>query len=1523
MRRKNTKKIDAIIIIVLILICAAIGFFVTRPDSSTANKGEAQQAAKPADEVTYEDYVGKRVGILTGSSFEENTFEYLPDSEYLYYDSLSDLILALSQNKIDCFVHDEPVLRWAVKEHDDIDYIKKVIKEDNYSFAFQKEGERGELLKNQFNEMLGELSEKGELEKLKDKWFGDDESLKTMDYSGITGENGNVNIFVVSTNIPFCYVGGNNELKGYAVELSYMFCRKYGYKPNFDQVKTAAGLVGISTGKYDMGANSITVTEERKESVRFSDPVYTGGIALAVRTEDLSNQSQSNAKTLSFTDYAGKRIGVQTATTFDKMVQDNIPDANISYFNSTPDMVGALLSGNIDAFGVDEPVVKFMMIQDPEISYIKDYMETYDFGFAFSKTDKGKETCDKFSEYLRKIKSDGSLNKIENIWFGSDESKKVIPDLSELPATNGVLKYATEAKFEPFVYMKDGKIVGYDIDLAYRFCKEYGYGLEMTDMNFDAIVPAMQSGKYDFGSSGMTITEERAQSVYFTEPSYSGGAVIAVRAKDIEGTANQGTAANVLSIKNYEGKKIGVVTGMIFDKMAEEKIPGSQLNYYNNYSDAVTALMSNSIDAFAADEPVVKYMMIENPDVSYVKDYMDEYSFGYCFKKTPEGKELCDKFSEFLKKLKADGSLAEIDSIWFSNNDSKQTIPPLSELNDTNGTLKMGVESASPPFAYMKDGTIVGYDVDIAYRFCKEYGYGLELVDMSFAALIPSVQSGVCDFAASGMTITEERAQSVYFSESNYDGGAVIAVRAADIAGMQQPGEVQQTSENTVKWQDYNGKKIGIITGTSFEDPTFKNFPDSEYLYYNSYSDINVALSQGLIDGYIGDEPALRSIHTEQPQINYFKETIDPDSYAFAFQKDTEKSKKLCEQFNEFLKKAKNNGTLKEIDDIWFGADEAKKVVDFSAIENNPEKLNIVTTSTDTPFSYIKDGKNVGYVIDLAVRFCEEYGYSMDIEDVDFAARIPGLVSGKYDICVSSLAITEERAQSVLFSDPYYNGGLVLAVRSEDIKDAAQPVQSNVKWQDYNGKKIGIMTGSSFEAPTLENLPDSEHLYFNSYSDLNVALNEKKIDAYMGDEPTMRAIHIEQPQIDYIKDMVVEDIYCVGFPKDAENSQKLCTQYNEFLKKAKSEGLFEELDNIWFSADESKKTVDLTELENNPNKLKIGINSTLTPFTYVKDGKYVGYSIDLTARFCKEYGYSMDIEDVEVSALIAGISSAKYDIGVAPLSPTPERKESILFSDPFYIGGIVLAVRSEDLASPVVTDAAQTTEESGGFLDGIKTSFEKNFIREARWKLIVEGIITTLIITLFSTLFGTILAFLICIFRRTESKLAIALSNFYVKVLQGTPIVVLLMILYYIVFGKSGVDAVIVAIVGFSLNLAAYVSEMMRSGIDSIDPGQREAALALGFTERQAFYKFIFPQAAVRFLPVYRGEIVSLLKNTSIVGYIAIQDLTKMSDIIRSRTYEAFFPLIATALIYFLLAWIISVILGKVEKAVTPKSKRK
>ena len=151
---------------------------------------------------------------------------------------------------------------------------------------------------------------------------------------------------------------------------------------------------------------------------------------------------------------------------------------------------------------------------------------------------------------------------------------------------------------------------------------------------------------------------------------------------------------------------------------------------------------------------------------------------------------------------------------------------------------------------------------------------------------------------------------------------------------------------------------------------------------------------------------------------------------------------------------------------------------------------------------------------------------------------------------------------------------------------------------------------------------------------------------------------------------------------------------------------------------------------------------------------------------------------------------------------------------------------------------------------------------------------------------------------------------------------VLLMIIYYVVFASVNINPVAVAIIAFGFNFAAYVSEMFRSSIESIDKGQNEAGVASGFTKVQTFIYIIMPQALRNVLPVYKGEFISLVKMTSVVGYIAVEDLTKASDIIRSRTFDAFFPLIMAAVIYILIAWLLTLALDYVEISVDPKRRR-
>ena len=185
------------------------------------------------------------------------------------------------------------------------------------------------------------------------------------------------------------------------------------------------------------------------------------------------------------------------------------------------------------------------------------------------------------------------------------------------------------------------------------------------------------------------------------------------------------------------------------------------------------------------------------------------------------------------------------------------------------------------------------------------------------------------------------------------------------------------------------------------------------------------------------------------------------------------------------------------------------------------------------------------------------------------------------------------------------------------------------------------------------------------------------------------------------------------------------------------------------------------------------------------------------------------------------------------------------------------------------------------------------------------------------------LGFLVYMVCRKGNRIANSITNFFLWLIHGMPTVLLLMILYYIVFGSSELSGTWVSVVGFSLMFACAMIDMLRVGCNAIGRGQFEASRALGYSERQSFFRIILPQAAQHFLPIYRNEVVTLIKETSVVGYIAVLDLTKISDLVRSRTYEAFFPLIVTAIMYFVLSAVLTKIVTLVEHAIDPRRRKK
>lgn len=219
----------------------------------------------------------------------------------------------------------------------------------------------------------------------------------------------------------------------------------------------------------------------------------------------------------------------------------------------------------------------------------------------------------------------------------------------------------------------------------------------------------------------------------------------------------------------------------------------------------------------------------------------------------------------------------------------------------------------------------------------------------------------------------------------------------------------------------------------------------------------------------------------------------------------------------------------------------------------------------------------------------------------------------------------------------------------------------------------------------------------------------------------------------------------------------------------------------------------------------------------------------------------------------------------------------------------------------------------------LQEEFYDNFIKDDRWKYIWEGLGVTLQVTFFAVLLGIVIGFLIAIIRSTydktgKMKFLNFFCNVYLTVIRGTPVVVQLMIIYFVIFGSVDISKVFVAIMAFGINSGAYVAEIFRSGIMSIDNGQFEAGRSLGFNYPQTMRYIIMPQAFKNVLPALGNEFIVLLKETSVSGYIALQDLTKGGDIIRSRTYDAFMPLLAVALIYLVMVMIFTKLVNILER---------
>lgn len=462
-----------------------------------------------------------------------------------------------------------------------------------------------------------------------------------------------------------------------------------------------------------------------------------------------------------------------------------------------------------------------------------------------------------------------------------------------------------------------------------------------------------------------------------------------------------------------------------------------------------------------------------------------------------------------------------------------------------------------------------------------------------------------------------------------------------------------------------------------------------------------------------------------------------------------------------------------------------------------------------------------------------------------------------------------------------------------------------------NEGTLGVIDGSIYAGYSKELFPEAQIDSYPSFLDLFQCVKQGKIDAFMIDLPNYNAAKRTESGIAYITvpDLTVDIGYAFG--KD-ENGDNLKVQMDTFLDELRADGSMDALMEKWCGVVEPAETLIAPEFSADATELKVALDLSRKPFVYLLNEEYAGFEVEVLYRFCEKYGYRPEFESAQWTAGVAGLKEGKYDVLSCGIYITEERKESVNFCEPYLVADVVMVVPEE-------------AEETADFWTSLKTSFEKTFIRENRWKMIVEGVLVTLLISFFATLGGTLFGFALYMLSRSESKslsgAAKLFAKIYSRIIAGTPALVILMILFYVVFGKSEIDGIAVAILGFILVFGSFVYNHLTLTVAGVDYGQTEAAYALGYTRNKAFFKIVLPQALKVFAPTYTGEVVGLIKATSVVGYIAVNGLTKVGDIIRSNTYEAFFPLIAVAVIYFLITWVVGESLGALGKRLDTKKR--
>lgn len=961
---------------------------------------------------------------------------------------------------------------------------------------------------------------------------------------------------------------------------------------------------------------------------------------------------------------------------------------------------------------------------------------------------------------------------------------------------------------------------------------------------------------------------------------------------------------------NRQEVRIGIMTGSTAEGLSKERFPKAQLKSFDDIMDAVTALKAKQVDVAITAFPQALQIAKTNPDLLMVPERLDHEPTAAAVRQGNTA--LLGELNAMVAELRADGTLADMEKRWFKSDSAAYVEPQLDEPT-TGEPLKIGVAATREPASFVdKNGRVTGFDGEIARRFAARVKRPVAFVNMKFAALIPALQSGKIDLIVTGMSATPERRKFVDFSEAYFDNALMLVVRkpaSGSVAAAATQGL------NLSKAADAEDKRVAVLLGSAHEAHVTKEWPRASAATFQTFGDMLLAVRTGKADVGLCDTAIVEEALSKDPSLGMFGDTILPFGLGVGFNKQ---STTLRDQFTAFLAASEADGTLADLRKRWITG-HANAMPDLPPAPAG-EPLVIGTSAEGLPFEAIVDGKLAGFDIEMMERFGRKIGRPVRFENMPFGSLIAAVSGSKVDAIAASIFITEERKQRIDFSPSYHQATSSLFALKKDIAGAAPVAPSATqkdlqlsKATDAQNKRIAVMIGSAQETWLAKNWPQSTTTQYHSVSDVLMAVTTRKADVGIMDTDTLKQAFGPDSQLVMFGEEMLPFDRGVAFGKTA--AKDLLPQFNAFVAELEANGTLPDMRKRWI--DDRSRVMPELPPEPTGKPVIAGVNDVGLPFIGLVDNKLVGLDVELMARFSRKIGRPIRLDSMMFGSLAPALASGKIDMLGMSIYVTEERKKA------FEFGTRSHTANSHFFALRGNVAGATLVQSQPGFWDKTVESFKSNILTENRYLLLWDGLKITVLISVLSTLFGTLLGAGICMMRLSRRKLLNVPAKAYIGLLRGLPVLVLLMLIFYVIFASVDIPPVLVAVIAFGMNFGAYAAEIFRSGIEGIDKGQTEAGLAMGFTRLQTFLHIVLPQMVRRVLPVYKGEFISMIKMTSIVGYIAVQDLTKASDIIRSRTFDAFFPLIMVAVLYFLIAWLLVQLLELLERRMDPRSQRR